>query len=74
MTKNEGPLDRIIRAIAAIILAGSGYLFVSILWLKIVLFVVSGILVFTAITGFCGLYPILGINTCKVDLSPPEQD
>lgn len=74
MTKNEGPLDRIIRVIAAVILASAGYLFVPILWLRIVLFVVSGVLVFTAITGFCGLYTIFGINTCKVDLKPPEQD
>lgn len=32
-------------------------------WLRIVLFVVAVIVLFTAISGFCGLYQLLGINT-----------
>ncbi|MDD3626771.1 MAG: DUF2892 domain-containing protein [bacterium] len=68
MNKNIGPVDRVIRAILGIVMIPSALFFVSVLWLKIVLIVVGVILIFTAITGFCGLYTLFGINTCRVDL------
>jgi hypothetical protein len=34
--------------------------------LQIALGIISAVLIITAITGFCGLYALLGINTCKV--------
>ena len=66
MTTNEGGLDRIIRAIAGIAavvaalaldLSGVG---------PILLAVVGGILLVTAAVGFCPLYGVLGLSTCKV--------
>lgn len=64
MKTNESNVDRIIRfiiAIAALIaaLATSGAL-------SIVLWVVSAIMLITALIGFCPLYRVFGISTCKV--------
>ncbi len=63
MERNEGMVDRILRLIvgAALLIAGvMNYLPHS------VLFVVLGIaLIVTGVTGFCLLYRILGIKTCR---------
>lgn len=64
MKKNEWNLDRLIRLFIAI---------VAFIWwyfrlggtLQIILYIVSGISLFTSITWFCGLYTILKINTYK---------
>ncbi|MGB9620955.1 MAG: YgaP family membrane protein [Brevinematia bacterium] len=61
---NESLLDRIIRAVLALILIVVGIFFTSGV-LQIVLIVVGGILALTAITGFCLLYSIFGICTLK---------
>ena len=62
MMINEGPLDRIMRGVG-----GTLVLFVTYIaftgWMQYVGYVFAGMLFFTAITGFCGLYKILGINT-----------
>lgn len=63
MKRNEGPIDRIIRAILALAfillaLALNGPL-------KIVLLILGIILGITALTGFCLLYTLLGIDTRK---------
>jgi len=62
---NEGVLDRIIRGIIGVAL-----IIISILLLegtlKIVLIVIGVIVLVTGLSGFCGLYKILGINTCKI--------
>jgi len=62
---NEGPVDRIVRALIGIALIVVALLFLS-TTLKIVAIVVGAVLVFTAISGFCGLYVLLGINTCPI--------
>ncbi len=64
LPKNEGALDRIIRAILGVG-AGIGAIFTTGI-LQIALGIISAALIITAITGFCGLYALLGINTCKV--------
>jgi hypothetical protein len=64
LPKNEGALDRIIRAILGVG-AGIGSIFTTGI-LQIALGIISAVLIITAITGFCGLYALLGINTCKV--------
>ncbi|MFB3897108.1 MAG: DUF2892 domain-containing protein [bacterium] len=64
VTPNIGKTDQIIRAVIAILL-----FIVSLLlsgWLRIVFVIVGIISLITAITRFCGLYKILGINTCKM--------
>jgi len=65
MKRNIGKPDRIIRLIIALLIV--------ILYLTnvisgttgIILLVFAGILLITSITGFCGLYTLFGINTCK---------
>lgn len=62
---NEGTVDRIIRALIGIALIVAALMFLS-TTLKIIAIVVGAVLVITAITGFCGLYVLLGINTCPI--------
>ncbi|MEO0223946.1 MAG: DUF2892 domain-containing protein [candidate division WOR-3 bacterium] len=65
MTKNVGTIDRAIRAVLGIIFILS-FFFVKSFLLKIILLILGVVLIFTAITGFCGLYKILGISTCPI--------
>lgn len=59
MKKNVGNIDKIIRIILAIIIAALGFYYQT--WWGLL----AIIPLFTAFTSFCGLYPILGINTRK---------
>ena len=68
MQANEGTVDRIVRLVLGAVLLWAG------LWplgglggavLGIVVAVVGLILLFTAATGFCLIYRILGISTRK---------
>lgn len=59
---NEGVADRIIRAIISVGLIIGGVISSGILQIALI---ASGVVLgITAITGFCGLYALLGINTC----------
>lgn len=61
MTCNMGKIDRIIR-----IVIGAAVLYWGIMNGNIIADVVGGILLFTAITGWCPLYTLIGINSgCK---------
>lgn len=67
MKTNVGKTDKIIRFIIAIILSG---LYVSGIvkgTLGIVLLVAGIVLAATGAIGFCGLYTLLGINTCPTE-------
>lgn len=63
MTKNVGSVDRVLR-----FLVGLGLLAVG-LWstgsLRIVALIAGGVLIFTAASGFCLIYRLFGINSCK---------
>lgn len=66
MTKNEGTLDRIIRVLIGSTLAilfFTGILSGVLGYISVIL---GTILLVTGITGFCGIYTILGINTCTI--------
>ena len=66
MEKNMNGVDRIIRIIIAIAAVGGAAAvgFGSIgAWL---LLVVGGIMLVTAAVGFCPLYRVFGVSTCKV--------
>lgn len=64
MDKNVGAKDRTIRVIAGIILLGIG---ISMQGVSGLICAIVGVgLLFTAITGFCSLYKLCGINTRKV--------
>lgn len=65
MTKNIGKIDRIVRLILGILL----FLSISVVDNQIAqwfLFVLSLACLFQAIVGWCGLYALLGKNTCPV--------
>ena len=66
MEKNMNGIDRIIRIVIAIAaVAGAAQVgFGSIgAW---ILLVVGGIMLVTAAVGFCPLYRVFGVSTCKV--------
>jgi hypothetical protein len=66
MSRNESGLDRIIRVIIAIAaIAGAAVVGFGTVgaW---VLLVVAAIMLVTAATGFCPLYRVFGMSTCRV--------
>ena len=65
MKRNESNQDRGIRAVVGIIALLMG-LFAVGGFLRALLIIVGLVLVITAAVGFCPLYRLLGINTCKV--------
>jgi hypothetical protein len=66
MSRNESGLDRIIRVVIAIsavvgaVAVGMGTVGA---W---VLLAVAAIMLVTAVTGFCPLYRVFGLSTCRV--------
>lgn len=64
LTRNESTSDRIVRIALGVLL---GYISLSQTTglTQSVTLIIAGILLFTGITGFCGLYALLGISTCK---------
>jgi len=67
MQTNESGLDRIIRALAGLLILYLAYAVFSGV-LQILGYVVGLILILTAITGFCLLYKLLGFSTKKIKL------
>jgi hypothetical protein len=63
--KNEGPMDRGIRAVLGIAALAAAFTLLSGVW-QIVAGVVALVLLATAVVGVCPLYSVLGINTCPV--------
>ncbi|MEO0511487.1 MAG: DUF2892 domain-containing protein [Planctomycetota bacterium] len=67
--KNEGTVDRVIRAVAGLALAIAAFAALGIAEgavLGIVAMAVAAVLVGTAAWGFCPAYRLVGIRTCKV--------
>ncbi len=65
MKKNMGGSDKAIRLFIAailVILNATGILTGTLGWIALAL---AGILVVTSLIGFCPLYTLIGINTCK---------
>lgn len=65
MHKNVGSIDRTVRIIIAVLLGILVAAKVVTGTLAVVLAVVAVIALFTGLVGWCGLYAVLGINTCK---------
>ncbi len=63
MKRNESTLDRIIRVVLGLALLALS--FVTAGALRIMLIAAAAIALFTALTGFCLLYRLFGIKTCK---------
>lgn len=67
MKKNMGTMDRAVRIVIALVLAGmalTGFIPES---FELVALVFASVLGLTALVGRCGLYSVLGIKTCPVD-------
>jgi hypothetical protein len=65
MKANESGADRLIRIIAGIVLFMLGWGILKNNLLGIIFDILGIILFITGITGFCGLYKLLGISTKK---------
>jgi hypothetical protein len=59
---NESATDRVIRAVLSVVLLAVGWFFTGGV-LRIVLLVVGAIALFSAVTGFCHIYRVLGLST-----------
>lgn len=60
MKKNEGNLDRVIRVVLGVGIIGAGVYMQN--WLGLIGIVPLA----TAAIGWCPLYSIIGVSTCKV--------
>jgi len=65
MKKNMGVTDRITRLVIAAIIAVLYFTNIITGTLAIVLLIIAGVFVVTTLIGFCPLYTLFGINTCK---------
>lgn len=63
MKRNEGPADRVIRAVIGLALIATSFALPGVP--KIVLLAAGALSLITAATGFCLLYTLLGIDTTK---------
>jgi hypothetical protein len=66
LTTNESPIDRIIRIVLGIGLAGLALAGGAAAALLYVIWIVAAILVVTGIVGFCPLYAVLRVSTRRV--------
>ena len=67
VSRNESDLDRLLRLIVGVAL-----IFLALLnnsldsTIKVIFIIFAMALIFTALTGFCGIYRLLGITTCPI--------
>lgn len=61
---NEGASDRWIRIVLGIILLAAGIMTSHAL--SILLYVVGAVALLTGVFGFCIIYRLFGVNTCRV--------
>ena len=66
MRTNVGNTDRVIRLVLAAVAAVLGFVVGAGSVLGILLFVVAAIMLGTAAVGFCPIYGVLGLSSCKV--------
>lgn len=66
MKRNMGSTDRVVRVIVAAILIVLTLAGVVTGTLSYVLLAASGIFLLTSLIGFCPLYTICGLNSCKI--------
>ncbi len=69
MKKNMGIFDRSLRIILAIVVGILIYMGTLSGVAAIVLGIIAGIFLLTSLFGFCGLYTLIGCNTCAVKKS-----
>lgn len=74
MSPNENGIDRLIRLVVAVLALGAAFAvgFGSIAgW---ALLAVGAIMLVTGMTGYCPLYQLFRISTCKVDVTSPSRN
>jgi Protein of unknown function (DUF2892) len=64
MTPNVGSIDRILRLVVGLLIAGLGYTMLAGVW-ALAAVGIGAVMALTALVGFCPAYTILGINTCR---------
>lgn len=69
MEKNIGQIDRVLR-----ILIGAVILWQGVLMSNIILIVLGSVLILTGLVGKCGIYKMLGVNTCRNCEVPPQKE
>ncbi len=65
MKANVGGIDRILRSLIGIVLLSAGFLAGLASPWNYVAMGAGVVMLITSLTGFCLLYPILGISTCS---------
>jgi hypothetical protein len=68
MKRNLGYLDRFVRLILAVLFAALYFMEVITGTIGLILLIVGGVLLATALIDFCPIYKMLGINSI-----PPEE-
>jgi len=63
---NEGKIDRIIRIVVGITALTVAFTQISGGILQIIIAGLGIMMLVTGIVGYCGLYALFGINTCKI--------
>ncbi|BFM09714.1 YgaP family membrane protein [Halioxenophilus aromaticivorans] len=63
---NVGEQDKKVRFTFGVVALLIGLFIAGAIWLKVVLFVVAGAAIGTALLNFCPAYKLLGINTCAI--------
>lgn len=66
MKNNVGGTDRMIRIVIAALLAVLYFTGIIEGTLGTVSLILAGALLITAVVRFCGIYAMIGVNTCKV--------
>ncbi len=66
MTTNVGTLDRVVRVALAVLFSILYFTGTVTGTAGIVLLIIGGVLLVTAVVGTCGLYALFGISTCAV--------
>lgn len=66
MKKNMGGLDRVLRLLIVVAVAVLAYMGLISGTLMYVLVGLSGVFFLTSLVGFCPLYSLVGLSTCKV--------
>ncbi|HET7234246.1 MAG TPA: DUF2892 domain-containing protein [Longimicrobium sp.] len=67
---NVGDADRMVRGMAALLLMTLNLLGIVTGWLSVAAWVVTAVLLLTAMAGYCPLYSLLGINTSGARPTP----
>ncbi|MCC5925613.1 MAG: DUF2892 domain-containing protein [Bacteroidetes bacterium] len=67
MIKNVGTTDKIIRIALALVLVVLNLTGVLAGTIGVVALVAAGVLVGTSLFSFCGLYTLIGVNTCSIE-------